>query len=286
MKQLQILKQDEVSLMRWQGERHCAAQIQRAMQEDRFLLYAQLIQPLNPEHKDLHYEVLLRMLSEDGAMLPPAAFLPAAEHHQLMPEIDRWVIERALTQLSEYLLGLSEQPCRISLNLSAQSLCDKSFQQFTIDRIDLSGIPAEWICFEITESAAIANLNLINGFIADIKDRGTRFSVDDCGTGPNSLAYLKNLNVDFLKIDGAIVRKIGADPVSRAMVSAINQVGHTLGLQTIAKFVENDEIHKCLMQLNVDYGQGFGLGRPQPFDQLLQYLTIRPVELMAAGAMR
>ncbi len=211
-----------------------------------------------------HYEILLRMLGEDGKqVIPPASFMPAAEHYHLMPSIDRWVIEHTLNMLTRELVGHAEIPCRVSINLSGQSLSDLDLQQFIIDKLECSKISTEHICFEVTESAAIANLEEAKHFITAIKQKGCRFSLDDFGTGLSSFSYLKNLDVDYLKIDGSFVRDIDKDPIARTMVSAINQVGHAMGLQTIAEYVENETIRDHLQLMQVDFGQGYALGKPE-----------------------
>jgi len=239
--------------------------IQAALKSDGYLLYGQVIESIQASSKEMHFEVLLRMRDENDLVIPPGEFLPVAEKFQLMPKIDYWVIEKSLATYSEVFSGLEEPLCPISINLSGQSLSDpvelgnyieEQFRHYAID-------PSN-ICFEVTESAAITNLESAKQFINRMRSIGCQFSLDDFGTGLSSFAYLKNLNVDFIKIDGSFVHNIISDPVSESMVSAINQVGHAMGLKTVAEFVENSAIKKRLDEIGVDFVQGYGIGKPAP----------------------
>lgn len=268
---IHVFKQNDIDLLRRRDEMQWVGRIQAALRENRFLLYGQLIQPLRPEVGLSHYEVLLRILGEDGKqVIPPGVFMPAAEHYHLMPSIDRWVIEHTFQMLAQRWVVDLEIPCHVSINLSGQSLSDLDLQQYIIDSLEHNKIPPEHICFEVTESAAIANLEEAKHFIAAIKQKGCRFSLDDFGTGLSSFSYLQNLNVDYLKIDGSFVRVIDKDPIARTMVSAINQVGHAMGLQTIAEYVENETIRDHLQRMQVDFGQGYALGKPEPLQKILE----------------
>ncbi len=261
--QLQIFKRDDADLLRRRDRMHWVGRIQNALRKNRFQLYSQLVQPLQPGNTTTHYEILIRMLGEDGEVVLPGAFLPAAEHFHMMSLIDRWVVERSLDMLGD-------KKCHISINLSGQSLCEEGFQQLVLDLIDDSAVSPDLICFEITESAAIANMKEAMNFIDALKIKGCSFSLDDFGTGLSSFSYLKNLDVDYLKIDGSFVREIIDDPIADTMVLAIHQIGNSMGLKTIAEFVENDTIQERLIEMGIDYGQGYELGKPQPFqDQLL-----------------
>lgn len=271
--QLQVFESNDLDLLRRRDQMHWVSRIQAALREDRFLLYCQPIKPLNPEDGENHFEVLLRMKDEEGQLLSPGVFLPAAEHFDLMPAIDRWVISRALELLDSHWPLAGGEQYSFSLNLSGQSLSDEGFQHFLEQRVQDCSAPASSICFEITESAAIANLQAAQSLIAALRKLGCRFSLDDFGTGLSSFNYLKNLDVDWLKIDGAFVKEIVHDPVSRAMVSAINQVGHALGLQTVAEWVETPAIAQLLHEMGVDYGQGYGLGIPLPLEQQLNLIA-------------
>ncbi len=260
---LQVYQQNDIDLQRHKEEIQWVTRVQAALRENRFQLYGQLIQGLTEDSQDFHYEILLRMTDEKGSVLAPGLFLPAAEHYQLMPGIDRWVIRNTVDMLLESVQSLQGLP--VAINLSGQSLSDDGFYDFVRTELDRLGEYKQFIIFEITESAAIANLTDAIQFISQIKSMGCRFSLDDFGTGLSSFAYLQNMDVDYLKIDGSFVSKIETDPISKTMVSAINQVGQAMGLKTIAEYVENESILAHLKHLGVDYAQGYALGKPQPF---------------------
>jgi len=253
------------------GEMQWVARINQALEENRFCFYAQIIVPLDGS-TDKHYELLLRMIDEKGNIIPPGAFLPAAERYNLMEKLDSWVIEKAFDLLAANPAFL-EQIHFISINLSGQSLTKQDFLNFIVSKLKDSGILGDKICFEITETAAISNLSMADKFIATLKRFGCLFALDDFGSGLSSFAYLKNLSVDYLKIDGMFVKDIVDDPIDHAMVKSINEIGQVMEMKTIAEFVENDEIMDMLKEIGVNYAQGYGLGKPQPFDELLEQLT-------------
>jgi len=210
----------------------------------------------------MHYELLLRMRDEAGKIVTPDQFITAAERYGLTPNIDRWMVEHALRWLVSE-ADEREKLAMCSINLSGQSLGDDKFLPFVIDHFHRSGIDASKICFEITETAAIASFSQANRFIHALKDLGCRFALDDFGTGLSSFGYLKHFPVDFLKIDGSFVKEILHDPIDREMVRSINEIGHLTGKQTIAEFAENAEIIEMLRSLGVDYAQGYGITVPQ-----------------------
>ena len=216
-----------------------------------------------------HYEILLRLQNDDGSIVNPGEFLAAAESFYLMASVDLWVINQAFYELTEMHRGPCNCRCQLSINLSGQSLNDPytlaSYIENKLEEYELDGHD---ICFEITESAAIENLDEAAVFIEQIRKLGCKFSLDDFGTGLSSFSYLKTLNVDYLKIDGSFVRDILIDPVSESMVAAINQVGQAMHLETVAEYVESDEIKRKLASIGVDYGQGFCIGRPALFTQI------------------
>ncbi|MDH3643297.1 MAG: GGDEF domain-containing phosphodiesterase, partial [Gammaproteobacteria bacterium] len=243
--------------------------IQDTLRSDRFVLYCQPIVPLQPDDAEVHGEVLLRMQDEAGDIVAPGLFLPAAERYHLMPAIDRWVVGKTLAMLEDSGVFKLHSSAMISVNLSGQTLSDESFVRFVHDILDKSSVPARNLCFEITETTAISDADQAQRFIAAFKERGVLFALDDFGTGLSSFSYLKELPVDFLKIDGSFVKEICTDPIAETMVSAINQVGHTMNLKTIGEFVENDAIQERLTALGVDYGQGYGIAKPKPFSEYL-----------------
>jgi diguanylate cyclase (GGDEF)-like protein/PAS domain S-box-containing protein len=254
--------ENDIELMRRRREMQWAARINSALEEGRFELYRMQIQPLQRVEPGQHYELLLRMRDESGRMVSPDNFIAAAERYGLTPAIDRWVIENALRWLVSE-ADEREKLAMCSINLSGQSLGDDKFLPFVIEQFQKSGIDASKICFEITETAAVASFSQANRFIQALKELGCRFALDDFGTGLSSFGYLKHFPVDFLKIDGSFVREILHDPIDREMVRSINEIGHLTGKKTIAEFAENAEIIQMLTSLGVDYAQGYGIAQPQ-----------------------
>lgn len=252
-------------LARRSGEMNWVARISRAFDERRFRLHWQPILPLQETIRDgSHGEILLRMVDDQGLLVPPGNFLPAAERYNLMPRIDRWVIEQAL----HWLVDHPEEAICGAINLSGQSLSDDRFLDYVLEQLAHTGIAPGRVCFEITETAAISNLTKAIRFIGALRAQGCRFSLDDFGSGLSSFGYLKNLPVDFLKIDGGFIRNMARNPIDLAMVTAINNIGHVMGLATIAEFVESEEVRQLLAAQGVDFGQGFGLARPMPLEDV------------------
>ena len=250
------------------GEMQWVARINHALEKDQFCLYAQLITPLdNSDHR--HYEMLIRMIGDDGGVIPPGAFLPAAERYDLIGKLDYWVVENALALLAEN-PAFVEEIHFVSINLSGQSVPSEDFLSFIIAQLKKTGIEANKICFEITETLAISDLSAAMAFISVLKKIGCQFALDDFGSGLSSFGYLKNLPVDYLKIDGMFVKDIVDDPIDHAMVKSINDIGHIMGMKTIAEFVENNEIERMLAKIGVDYAQGYGIEMPLPFNDLIK----------------
>jgi diguanylate cyclase (GGDEF)-like protein len=266
---IHMLELEDRGLARRKEQIRWVGRIQEGMRNNRFRLFAQLIEPMCSTNNRQHYEILLRLQEEDGSILDPGAFLAAAESFYLMASIDLWVINQAFYELTKMYQGPCKPRCQLSINLSGQSLNDPyalaSYIENKLEEYELDGSD---ICFEITESAAIANLDEASLFIEQIRELGCKFSLDDFGTGLSSFSYLKNLHVDYLKIDGSFVRDIISDPVSESMVAAINQVGHAMHLETIGEYIENDEIRRKLASMGVDYGQGFHIGKPALFSDI------------------
>jgi diguanylate cyclase (GGDEF)-like protein/PAS domain S-box-containing protein len=252
------------------GEMRWVQRIKQALEENRLVLYHQPITALQGRVYEVHAEILVRMLGEDGGLVPPMEFIPAAERYNLMSDVDRWVVRATLDTLQANLLCAAPGTCTIAINLSAQSLCNDEFLPFILHELDRHAIDPCHLCFEITETCAIGNLARAMHFIATLRARGCRFALDDFGSGLSSFGYLKNLPVEYLKIDGSFVRDIEHDPMDLAMVEAINQIGHVAGMQTIAEYVENAAIRETLRRLGVDYAQGYGIARPEPLHALVQ----------------
>ena len=253
------------------GEMQWVKRINEALDNNQFCLYAQAIMPLDAR-KDKHYELLIRMIDEKGNTIPPGAFLPAAERYNLISQIDHWVIKKTCSLLKDNPEFLN-QINFCSINLSGQSLTDHNILEFIISQLKSPCIDGKKICFEITETAAISNLNSAMKFISTIKAFGCRFALDDFGSGLSSFGYLKNLPVDYLKIDGMFVKDIADDPIDHAMVKSINEIGQVMNMQTIAEFVENDVIKGMLKEIGVDYAQGYGIEKPRPFEELLELIS-------------
>ncbi len=266
---IHVYTSEDRDLAQRHGEMEWVTRIYRALEQSQLQLYAQTINPVsNPLGKKLHYELLLRMQDDDGNIIPPGSFLPAAERYNLIATLDRWVINYSFTMLVQYPLFMS-QIGLCSINLSGQSLTESGFLDFIINKFDETGMQPEKICFEITETAAIANLSMASNFINTLRNIGCSFALDDFGSGLSSFGYLKNLPVDYLKIDGMFVRDIASDPIDCAMVKSINEIGQVMGMETIAEFVENDEIIGMLEEIGVDYVQGYAFGRPVPLAEIL-----------------
>ncbi len=248
-----------------------ATELMDAIDTDRACLFQQRILNSDPTKKD-SFEVLLRLTDVDGNFLSPAPYLNAAERYNLTPKLDRWVVQKTLQWLSEHPAVLAEINY-MSINLSGLSICEDNFTDFITNCFKNSGVSPNKICFEITETAAVSNFMRAGEFIASIKDLGCQFALDDFGSGMSSFAYLKKLPVDILKIDGLFVKGILDDPIDMAMVKSINEVGHVMGLKTIAEYVENRAILEVLTVLEVDSFQGYEIAKPAPIKELINELT-------------
>jgi diguanylate cyclase (GGDEF)-like protein/PAS domain S-box-containing protein len=255
-------EENDIDLMRRRREMQWAARINNALEDNRFELFRQTIMPLQTIEEGAHYEILLRMRDESGGIIAPGLFIEAAERYSITPSIDRWVIKNAF----RWLVSEADERERLalcSINLSGQSLGDEKFLPFVVEQFQMSGLDATKICFEITETAAIASYSQANRFINALKELGCKFALDDFGTGLSSFGYLKHFPVDFLKIDGSFVKEILHDPIDREMVRSINEIGHLTGKKTIAEFAENEEIITMLKGMGIDYAQGYGVSEPK-----------------------
>ncbi len=262
-----VYERKDTELLRRQEEIRWASKLTEALSSDRFKLYAQPICPLSDaSHDQLHLEVLVRLQDVDGRIISPGAFIPAAERYNLMGPIDLHIIRKTLQHIASR--PADENFC-YSINLSGNSLSEERLVDNILTLIKQQAIDPQRICFEITETAAITNLVNARQFIDALRKYGFRFALDDFGSGLSSFEYLKNLPVDYLKIDGSFVRDMANNRIDHAMVAAINQVGHIMDIKTIAEFVENDQIINKLQLLNVDYAQGYGISRPQPIEDIV-----------------
>jgi len=264
--------QDE-DLARRHGEMTWVAKLYQALDENRFCLYAQTITSLKKDSskQTTSYEMLLRMIDDKGKIVTPDQFFSAAERYNLATKLDRWVINHLFETLKNHSAFL-ENVEFICINLSGFSLTDKDLLDYIIEHVleNAETIDPEKICFEITETAAITHLSTASKFISILRGIGCKFALDDFGSGLSSFGYLKNLPVDYLKIDGMFVKDIVEDPIDRAMVKSINEIGHVMKMKTIAEYVESDEIKDMLKEIGVDYAQGYGIDIPVPLVDLLK----------------
>jgi len=269
---VETYQQDDASLIQRVDDIQLVGHIRSAIESERLLVTAQPIVPLEPGN-DIHYfEVLSRLLNSSGQQILPSQYISAAERYQLMEELDRLVIKKTLGILSARMNGLQRMPLRVAINLSGQSLGSQHFLAFVEEQIAASGLPPTMLCFEITESVAVAHLQRAQQFMHALRSIGCSFSLDDFGTGLSSFAYLKLFPIDTLKIDGSFIRDMTSNVVSQSVVAAISEVAKVMNLQTVAEYVEDQEALNLLCDLGVHYGQGFLLGRPEPFDDVLDAL--------------
>lgn len=265
-----VYRHDDASVLEQHGQMQWVARLQAALDQDRLRLYLQPIVPLHSmADARTHHEVLLRLV-EDGRVISPGSFMPAAERYNLMPRIDHWVVRNMLGWLSDLHRHHGALDAIYCINLSGASLSDERFRQALRSLLEQHALPPGSVCFEITETAAVANLTKVVEFIGEVKRLGCTFALDDFGSGLSSFAYLKNLPVDYLKIDGGFVRDIERDRIDLSMVQAINAIGHEMGLCTIAEFVENEAVLERVREIGVDYAQGYHLGRPRPLEEVGQ----------------
>jgi diguanylate cyclase (GGDEF)-like protein len=271
---VEMFQDSDQSIIRRHTDILVIGKLRDALGSDSFRLDAQPILPLRGNYGRPRFELLIRMLGERGEIIPPGKFLSAAERYQLMPTIDRWVVHRACQLLGEHSASVGEEIARFAINLSGQSLQDDSFLQFVTNEIKESSLPPGVLCFELTETATIGNLEKAQSFMHSLQDLGCQFALDDFGTGVSSLAYLKDLSVNYLKIDGSFVRDAVVNARSESMIKAIAQLAKVMCMETIAEYVETDMLRARMADLGVDYGQGFAMGKAQPLQDLLRELAI------------
>ncbi len=267
---LHIYDPDNKDTQQRQGEMHYLPILQTALKEDRFLIYVQAIASTSnlDTFTPTHYECLLRVPGDNGQVSTPFKFILAAERYEMMRDIDRWVIHNAFQQIA----GFRNTPVanhHFSINLSGQSAVDATLPSYIEEKLKEFNVAPQTICFELTETAVISNLSQAQQLIGYLRETGCSIALDDFGSGVSSFGYLKNLQVDYLKIDGQFVKDITKDPIDLEMVRSINNVGKALGIKTIAEFVETREIMKTLAELSVDYAQGYYVNKPFPMPDLL-----------------
>ncbi len=278
---VEVMQDTDQSMIRRHADVLVVQRVHDALAHDRFTLYCQPMLPLGEAGGEPRFELLLRMVTKDGEVLPPDKFLSAAERYQLLPQIDRWVLRNALSALKSQVGALRGRGMRFSINLSGPSFADEDFLEHLESSVRDSGVPPELLCFELTETAAVSNLVRADRLMQRMRTLGCTFALDDFGTGLSSLAYLKSLPVSTIKIDGSFVRDSATNTRTESMVSAIAQLARTMGMETVAEYVETDEMRMRMAALGVDYGQGFAIGRPIPLAEILSDLAL--YEAMAVG---
>ncbi len=270
---VEVYDERNLSIVRRYDDMQLVAEIQQAIDGDGFELLVQPIHSLTDESENPRFEVLLRMPDSDGRNIPAKALFSAAERYRMMPQIDRWVVSTSLAKLSEVREFVESEDALFAINLSGQTLGDDDILEFIEEEIEQSGLPASSICFEITESAAVSFLDKAQGFIDGLRGLGCTIALDDFGAGLSSFAYLKNFNVDTLKIDGGFIRDITENQISESMVAAITQVAKVMELETVAEYVETQEARDLISELGVDYAQGHLIGKPAAIDTVLADLN-------------
>jgi diguanylate cyclase (GGDEF)-like protein/PAS domain S-box-containing protein len=262
--QIHVTRIDDSAVRVRHTEMLWVERINRALHENRFRLFKQPILPLQKKDAPQYHELLLRLVDVEGRIVAPSQFITAAERYRMMPVIDLWVVGAALDIIGTIVTD-DDISAAFTINLSGQSFGNQELKMLILEQLDQLLIPPRKVMFEITETAAISNLSQALEFMTTLRDRGCRFILDDFGSGLSSFRYLKSLDVEFLKIDGELVREIASDPIQREMVAAIHRIGESMGIQTIGEWVENSEIERTLTEIGVDYAQGWGVGRPEPF---------------------
>jgi diguanylate cyclase (GGDEF)-like protein len=276
---VEVYQETDESIVRRFTDINLIADLRGAIADSRLELSAQLIVPLGTHRGPPHFEVLLRMVGENGEIVGPDHFMSAAHRYQLMPTLDRWVIARSIEILKPHAEVLSASQIVFNINFSGQSLQDAGFTEYVVQLVEGSGLNPGSLCFELTESAAIGNLSRAEPLMRRLRKLGCHIALDDFGTGLSSLSYLRTLPIDLLKIDGSFVRDVLKDSRAESMVQAIAQLARSMSLTTVAEYVETDEILARITSLGVDYGQGFAIGRPLP---LLDVIAELPLYAAAA----
>lgn len=257
---------DEI-LLKHENEMLWVSRINLAIEGDLFQIYRQKIELLDGDpSREEHYEILIRLKEKNGEVVSPFHFIPSAERFNLMPKIDRWVINKTLQKMAAEFVKFPNSKLVCSINLSGQSFSDEGFVSYIKEQINRFSVPADRVCLEMTETVAVSNLTQAVKFMEELKAFGCTFSLDDFGSGMSSFTYLKNLPVDYLKIDGHFVKTMMENKIDKAMVNSIHQIGSVMGLKTIAEFVENDDIMNELKKMGINYGQGYGIHKPEHFD--------------------
>jgi EAL domain-containing protein (putative c-di-GMP-specific phosphodiesterase class I) len=268
---IKIYDMQENLFAKRRGEMQWISRLTKALEEDRFQLFFQPIVPISDTSSGIKKcELLIRMIDQEGNIVMPADFIPAAERYNLMPAVDRWVVQNAFKayKLLSDEMGAESNPYFFTINLSGAFLADETSLDFLVYEFQEYGVPPSAFCFEVTETEAISNMKTASRFITELKEIGSTFALDDFGSGFSSFNYLKMLPIDYLKIDGVFVKDMDKDPVNRGMVEAISNIGKVMKIKTIAEFVGNEAIVRELESIGVDYGQGYFFAKPAPLSEL------------------
>ncbi len=266
-----IYKPGNTALMRRKKQLTQVENIKHALRENRFELYCQRIEPLT--NAETHYEVLVRMIDEDGQVVPPKEFIPVAERYNLMSMVDRWVLKHALQVLNRADVSEQSSQFKWGINLSGMTISDDEFHDYVSDCLQEYGFLPTNLYFEITETSAIKNFKNCMDFMNEIHSMGVQFALDDFGSGLSSFSYLKKLSIDYLKIDGGLIRDIVSSRLDQVMVNSISEIANVMGVKTIAEYVENEAILEKLARMKIDYAQGYEIMVPQPLEQELKQLS-------------
>ncbi|MBM4221065.1 MAG: EAL domain-containing protein [Gammaproteobacteria bacterium] len=283
---VEVYEPADASIIRRFDNIRLVGQIRNAIESDRLMLVAQPIMPVRETAAHPYCEVLVRFLDDEGRQMSPAEFLSAAERYQLMEELDRWVVTRSLQLLEPHVVRLAGTGSRFAINLSGQSLGSEQFLPFVRDRLAATSVPPEMLCFEITESVAVANLQRAQTFMHTLKRIGCKFSLDDFGTGLSSFAYLKLFPVDTLKIDGSFIRDLSSNVVSQSVVAAISEVARVMQLDSVAEFVQDEATLDLLRKLGITWAQGWLFGQPVPLSERIAALAGSNNETVVASSLR
>jgi len=270
--QVHIHGLDDERVKKMHKELSWVADINSSSGDSRFSLCLQSIENLQDKEASSMYEVLLRLNDDEGTLISPGSYIPAAERFSLMKDVDYWVIEQTFKQLSKLYKSIKDCDVRLFINISANSLTNSHFSEFVIQQYKKYNIAPDAVCLEMSESNAIKNINQTADVISSLRKYNIKFALDDFGTGISSFSYLKNLQVDYLKIDGEIIKNISHNTADRAMVAAVNQIGKVMNIETIAKHVENIFTLNQLKEIGIDYAQGFYLDKPKPVDEQIELI--------------
>lgn len=267
---VEVYQDTDASIIRRRDDMLIVGRLRTALDEGRFQVFGQPITSLLQAENTRRYEMLVRILDENDKLVLPQHFMSSATRYQLLPQLDRSVISHVLGKLSEARSKVGFRPIHVSLNISGPSISEPDFADWLLAELDRSGVPGEWVSFEVTETAAIANIDRAQQLIDKLGAKGCKFALDDFGTGLSSLAYLKSLNIAAIKIDGSFIRDILENKRSESLVRAIAQLANSMGIETVAEYVESSAICMRLIELGVEFGQGYALGKPILLDKLIE----------------